>query len=268
MGLQRDAGIRYWQEKAGLKPATGHYRARLERMSQLAFALIKCIELEKSGIRDGYGQWNAADPIGGIVGDLGRLERADVADVAACQATADTTVDAFDDLEAPLEAEELASVRTSTFDDHFGVCPKCHQNDGFLNIWEDHWSVCHFHRVKWRVGSNLFDVWRREDEEIWDRNWRVLETYLPSSRCGADSQRQRPGRSQTQAGDRAHASGVDEARDVGAGGRRRPAPSCESDSLGSGCDGGNRTSVCCWPTRRPTAIFVAPASQRLTSARS
>jgi hypothetical protein len=46
-------------------------------------------------------------------------------------------------------------------DNCFGGCPTCHETDGFLNIGRDHWFVCHRHRVKWHVGSNLFSGWRR-----------------------------------------------------------------------------------------------------------
>ena len=48
--------------------------------------------------------------------------------------------------------------------DYFGVCPACYTNDGCLNIGPDHWYVCHEHRVKWCVGSNLFSAWRHETD--------------------------------------------------------------------------------------------------------
>jgi hypothetical protein len=47
----------------------------------------------------------------------------------------------------------------------FSVCPVCHSNDGFLNAGKGHWFVCHEHRVRWFVGSNLFSAWREETEE-------------------------------------------------------------------------------------------------------
>jgi hypothetical protein len=55
-------------------------------------------------------------------------------------------------------------------DDHFGVCPHCGKNDGFLNIGRAHWFVCHEHQMKWRAGENLFSNWRDETEEDWRRN--------------------------------------------------------------------------------------------------
>jgi hypothetical protein len=42
-------------------------------MSDMAFALIKVIELERSGIRDGDGFWSGSDPMGGIARDLASL---------------------------------------------------------------------------------------------------------------------------------------------------------------------------------------------------
>ena len=47
----------------------------------------------------------------------------------------------------------------------FSVCPVCHSNDGFLNAGKGHWFLCHEHRVRWFVGSNLFSSWREETEE-------------------------------------------------------------------------------------------------------
>jgi len=78
MGQVTDARIRAWQEHAGLEPARGRRAQTLERMSQLAYELIKVIELERAGIRDGDGHWYGTDPVGGIVHDLVEAERADL----------------------------------------------------------------------------------------------------------------------------------------------------------------------------------------------
>jgi hypothetical protein len=50
-------------------------------------------------------------------------------------------------------------------DDYFGSCPNCHRNDGYENVGSDHWFVCHQHRVKWCVGSNLFSSWRDQTDQ-------------------------------------------------------------------------------------------------------
>jgi hypothetical protein len=44
----------------------------------------------------------------------------------------------------------------NSFDGHFGLCPTCHQSDGYLNIGRGHWFRCDTHRVYWFAGSNLF----------------------------------------------------------------------------------------------------------------
>lgn len=48
---------------------------------------------------------------------------------------------------------------------YFGTCPECGDNDGYRNAGKSHWFLCHEHRVRWCVGSNLFSSWRHETEE-------------------------------------------------------------------------------------------------------
>lgn len=60
---------------------------------------------------------------------------------------------------------------------YFGGCPECTLNNGHLNVGRTHWMVCHKHRVRWCIGSNLFSVWRYESEEDWERNARLLDRY-------------------------------------------------------------------------------------------
>ena len=59
------------------------------------------------------------------------------------------------------------------FDDHFGTCPRCHKSDGYINVSSTHFFVCHEHKLKWCVGSNLFSSWREQTEQeqraIYDR---------------------------------------------------------------------------------------------------
>lgn len=61
--------------------------------------------------------------------------------------------------------------------DLFGKCPKCGRNDGFFNVADAHWFVCHVHGVCWCVGSNLFPCWRFEDEQNWHHNWEGLSAH-------------------------------------------------------------------------------------------
>ncbi len=75
MGVYRDAAIAGFQEHAGLKPACGQRRELLERMQRVAFDLIRILELEISGIRDGDGYWGGCNPVSGTVEKLGTLER-------------------------------------------------------------------------------------------------------------------------------------------------------------------------------------------------
>ncbi len=75
MGVYRDATIAGFQEHAGLEPACGQRRELLRRMQRVAFDLIRILELEISGIRDGDGYWGYSDPVSGTVEKLGTLER-------------------------------------------------------------------------------------------------------------------------------------------------------------------------------------------------
>jgi hypothetical protein len=63
------------------------------------------------------------------------------------------------------------------YDDYFGNCPQCRKNDGFLNIGRSHWFICHEHKTKWCVGSNLFSNWRDETEDDWRKTHERLASY-------------------------------------------------------------------------------------------
>jgi hypothetical protein len=68
---------------------------------------------------------------------------------------------------------------------YFGVCPTCGSNDGFVNVGSDHWFICHEHKIRWCVGSDLFEAWRYETEEkcghnrSWLRTYREIEPFRP-----------------------------------------------------------------------------------------
>jgi hypothetical protein len=69
MGVRTNATIAVWQEKSGIRPATGRYAEVLEDISQAAFELIKITELERSGIRDGDGYWHGSGVMQGALND-------------------------------------------------------------------------------------------------------------------------------------------------------------------------------------------------------
>ena len=86
-GAYTDAMIKGWQKQAGIKPASAEYAELLRQISETAFELIKdfhsdsripaaayelikVIELERSGIRDGDGYWHGGDVIGHVRGDM------------------------------------------------------------------------------------------------------------------------------------------------------------------------------------------------------
>lgn len=73
MGQMTDTKIEAWQKAAGIEPATGERLKGYEAAQKLAFDLIKVIELEKSGIRDGNGYWHGSDPLGSIAHELNML---------------------------------------------------------------------------------------------------------------------------------------------------------------------------------------------------
>jgi hypothetical protein len=73
MGYRTDYDIAQWQEKSGIKPATGKRAELLRDLSNAAFEAIKTIELELSGIRDGDGYWHGADVIGHTIDELAGL---------------------------------------------------------------------------------------------------------------------------------------------------------------------------------------------------
>ena len=61
---------------------------------------------------------------------------------------------------------------------HFGNCPKCRRNDGYLNIGREHWFICKKHKVKWYAGSSIFPGWLKETETVWRQNAILLSSYL------------------------------------------------------------------------------------------
>lgn len=57
------------------------------------------------------------------------------------------------------------------------LCPMCGRNDGFMNVGQDHWAVCHEDHNKWYVGRNLFSTWLYESKEDWEQSDAFLARY-------------------------------------------------------------------------------------------
>jgi hypothetical protein len=149
-----EARIKDWQYESGVYPAAGESAERLKHMQQLALDLIKAIELERSGIRDGDGGWYGAHPV------------MDIAD-----ALAELVVAHF---RAPYP---------------FGSCPDCRvefpnrEDWPYTNAGKTHRFYCTEHKTSWVGGVNLMSTWQGETEEeqraAWDRigldNYRDVE---------------------------------------------------------------------------------------------
>jgi hypothetical protein len=73
MGSVTDANIAAFQKATGIRPATGAQAKLLEELSQAAFQLIKIVELERPGIREGDGCWHGCDVMEHAVKDIAGL---------------------------------------------------------------------------------------------------------------------------------------------------------------------------------------------------
>ena len=67
------------------------------------------------------------------------------------------------------------------FDSRCGVCPKCKRKnpgttDQLLNVRSTHFFTCERCKTAWYVGSHMFSVWEHETEDVWVRNWKMLES--------------------------------------------------------------------------------------------
>jgi hypothetical protein len=58
--------------------------------------------------------------------------------------------------------------------DCFGLCPICHETDGFANAGKSHVFYCREHKTSWCVGTNLFSSWREQTEEEQRRIWNEI----------------------------------------------------------------------------------------------
>jgi hypothetical protein len=63
---------------------------------------------------------------------------------------------------------------------YFGLCPFCHRTDGCVRSGEPgtfYVYICREHKVKWKVGTDLFSCWRDETPEALASNRALLESY-------------------------------------------------------------------------------------------
>ena len=74
MGI-REFQIKQFETQTGIKSARGAEANVLDRLSNLAYQLIKVVELERCGIRDGDGFWGS-DVIGSICKEIYNMDRA------------------------------------------------------------------------------------------------------------------------------------------------------------------------------------------------
>ncbi|MDT3382508.1 hypothetical protein RNI52_34600 [Labrys neptuniae] len=63
MSVHLDSRVTAWRSNAGLTLPSADQIIVYDAISETAFKLIKAIELEKSGIRDGDGAWHGSDPL-------------------------------------------------------------------------------------------------------------------------------------------------------------------------------------------------------------
>jgi hypothetical protein len=138
------------------RPSSHQELLLLRKLSEACWELIKITEHEPSGIRDGDGRWSSSDA---FVRQVAAVER-------LCA-----------EIGVVLEREVGEGRTHASYDNHFGVCPVCYRSNGFLNVHKDHWFVCHVHKTKWHVGSNLFSSWKEENEKTWRKNEETLRGY-------------------------------------------------------------------------------------------
>lgn len=76
-----------------------------------------------------------------------------------------------------LRNERELKLKKLRHENYFGNCSVCGRDNRCLNIGKAHYYVCHKHKKKWYVGSNLFSSWRDENEKIWKKNAKKIHKY-------------------------------------------------------------------------------------------
>ena len=75
------------------------------------------------------------------------------------------------------ELKEHSNVIPFPEPSYYGDCPRCSRNDGYINLGREHWQVCHKHKVRWCIGSNLFSSWENETQQDQARNRHRIGHY-------------------------------------------------------------------------------------------
>src|SRR5262245_32207029 len=63
-----------------------------------------------------------------------------------------------------------------TTDNYFGGCPQCGEGS-YINVRKSHYGICATHKVYCPIGCNLFSSWQEENQEVWDKNAKMLEGF-------------------------------------------------------------------------------------------
>lgn len=72
MGQRRNLEIASIQAHIGIRPVQGEAGEALNELQRSAYELVRVIELERSGIRDGDGCWSGCWPLEHLVGEIGQ----------------------------------------------------------------------------------------------------------------------------------------------------------------------------------------------------
>jgi hypothetical protein len=64
---------------------------------------------------------------------------------------------------------------------YFKGCPICGEDDGYMNHGRVHFNVCKKHKLKWRIGENLFSSWKYETKEEREEQIRSLSEFTDAT---------------------------------------------------------------------------------------
>jgi hypothetical protein len=75
------------------------------------------------------------------------------------------------------EAQEQRAEGIHGDEEDYGACPECGEGGEMVAQGRRHWIVCHRDRVKWRVGTGLFDWFLKGRNDGWDRAGDWINDY-------------------------------------------------------------------------------------------